>query len=193
VADAATTAERIGWPVVVKVVGVDHKSDVDGVALDLYDGATVEAAATRMAATTGTDRVLVEEQAGGSGVAAELLVTVRREDPVGWLLVIGTGGTLVEVLADTRSLLLPVTDDDVRSALRGLAIWPLLAGARGLPGVDLDAVVAAVQRIAFAAMATDERFGLVELEVNPLLAAPDGATVVDALITRAPRATDAEI
>jgi len=193
VADAATTAERIGWPVVVKVVGVDHKSDVDGVALDLYDGATVEAAATRMAATTGTDRVLVEEQAGGSGVAAELLVTVRREDPVGWLLVIGTGGTLVEVLADTRSLLLPVTDDDVRSALRGLAIWPLLAGVRGLPGVDLNAVVAAVQRIAFAAMATDERFGLVELEVNPLLAAPDGATVVDALITRAPRATDAEI
>ena len=101
-ADAATTAERIGWPVVVKVVGVDHKSDVDGVALDLYDGSTVEAAATRMAATTGTDRVLVEEQAGGSGVAAELLVTVRREDPVGWLLVIGTGGTLVEVLADRR-------------------------------------------------------------------------------------------
>jgi len=178
---------------VVKVVGVDHKSDVDGVALGLYDGATVEAAATRMAATTGIDRVLVEEQAGGSGVAAELLVTVRREDPVGWLLVIGTGGTLVEVLADTHSLLLPVTDDDVRFALRRLAIWPLLAGVRGRPGADLDAVVAAIQRIAFAATATDERFGLLELEVNPLLVAPDGATVVDALVTGVPLDSDAQV
>ncbi len=193
VADAAATAERIGWPVVVKVVGVDHKSYVDGVALDLYDGATVEAVATRMAGTTGTDRVLVEEQAGGSGVAAELLVTVRREEPVGWLLVIGTGGTLVEVLADTHSLLLPVTDDDVRFALGRLAIWPLLAGVRGRTGADLDAVVAAIQRIAFAATAADELFELLELEVNPLLAAPDGATVVDALVTRVPLDSDAQI
>ena len=95
--------------------------------------------------------------------------------------------------AATRSLLLPVTDDDVRVALRRLAIWPLLAGVRGRLGADLDAVVAAIQRIAFAATATDERFGLVELEVNPLLAAPDGATVVDALITRAPLGPDVQI
>ena len=74
-----------------------------------------------------------------------------------------------------------------------LAIGPLLAGVGGRTGADLDAVVAAIQRIAFAATATDELFELLELEVNPLLAAPDGATVVDALVTRVPLDSDAQI
>ncbi len=185
VAEAVAVAERIGLPVVVKAVGVDHKTEVDGVALDLRDAAAVDAAARRIAAATGSDRVLVEAQVGGRSAdrtldgPVELLVSVRRADPVGWLLTVGAGGTLVEVLADTRCLLLPATDDDIRGALRGLAVRPLLDGHRGRPGVDLDALVDAIQRIGAAALAVE---GLVEVEVNPLLLDAEGATVVDALM-----------
>jgi len=184
VAGALGAADGIGYPVVVKAVGPAHKTEAGGVALGLVDGAAVVEAAPRVAgAAAGAGdgaHVLVEAQVPDA--VAELLVTVRREDPVGWLLTVGTGGTLVEVLRETASLLLPVDADEVAGALRRLAVWPLLAGHRGRPGADVDAVVEAVLAIARAAT---EVPGLVEVEVNPLLAAPGGATVVDALVTRA--------
>ena len=185
VEEAAAAADRMGWPVVVKAVGVDHKTEVDGVAVGLTDAAEVTGAARQIGLATGAGRVLVEAQVGGPsgggpvGWPVELLVTVRRADPVGWLLTVGSGGTLVEVLADTRSLLLPATDDDIRGALQALAIRPLLDGHRGRPGVDLDAVVDVIKRIGAAALAVE---GLVEVEVNPLMATAEGATVVDVLM-----------
>jgi succinyl-CoA synthetase beta subunit len=180
VEEAAAAADRMGWPVVVKAVGVAHKTEVDGVAVGLTDAAEVTGAARRIGLATGADRVLVEAQIDGPvGGPVELLVTVRRADPVGWLLTVGAGGTLVEVLADTRNLLLPAADDDIRRALQALAIRPLLDGHRGRPGVDLDAVVDVIQRIGAAALAVE---GLVEVEVNPLMATAEGATVVDVLM-----------
>jgi len=175
---AAVAAEGIGFPVAVKATGLVHKTEAGGVALGLADRDAVDAAARSVAAAGDGDHVLVESQV--EGAVAELLVTVRREDPVAWLLTVGAGGTLVELLRDTACLLLPVTDEEVAEALRRLATWPLLAGHRGHPGADVDAVVAAVQAIAGAATAVP---GLVEVEVNPLLATPGGATVVDALVT----------
>ncbi|MDG1464859.1 MAG: acetate--CoA ligase family protein, partial [Acidimicrobiales bacterium] len=185
VEEAAAAADRMGWPVVVKAVGVAHKTEVDGVAVGLTDAAEVTGAARQIGLATGAGRVLVEAQVGGPagggpvGWPVELLVTVRRADPVGWLLTVGSGGILVEVLADTRSLLLPATDDDIRGALQALAIRPLLDGHRGRPGVDLDAVVDVIKRIGAAALAVE---GLVEVEVNPLMATAEGATVVDVLM-----------
>ncbi len=180
VADAARMADAIGFPVVLKAVGVAHKSDVGGVVVGLGSAAAVTAAAPAVAAAGDGLHVLVEAQVDDA--VAELLVTVRREDPVGWLLTVGAGGTLVEVLRDTACLLLPATSDEVVGALRSLAVRPLLDGHRGRPGVDLDAVVGAIGDIARAATAVDD---LVELEVNPLLAGPGGATVVDVLATLA--------
>jgi len=113
-------------------------------------------------------------------VVAELLVDVRREPPVGWLLTLGAGGTLVELVRDTVSLLLPVEADDVRRALGGLGIARLLAGHRGRPPADIDAIIEVVehlQRLLY------EHPDLVEVEINPLLARPSGAVVADALIT----------
>ena len=100
---------------------------------------------------------------------------------MGWLLTVGAGGTLVEILEDTRSLLLPVTAEDVRSALQGLSVWPLLAGYRGRPGADVEAVVDAVLGVVQMAVAPDR---LVEVECNPLIAGAEGATVVDVLVER---------
>ena len=176
---AGEAADRLGYPVVVKAAGLAHKTEADAVALDLNDADAVDEVARRIAGASAAETVIVERQVGDAVV--ELLVSVRREDPVGWLLTVGAGGTLVEILEDTRSLLLPVTAEDVRSALQGLSVWPLLAGYRGRPGADVEAVVDAVLGVAQMAVAPD---GLVEVECNPLIAGAEGATVVDVLVER---------
>ena len=174
---AGEAADRLGYPVVVKATGLTHKTEADAVALDLNDAGAVDEVARRIAGASAAETVIVERQVGDAVV--ELLVSVRREDPVGWLLTIGAGGTLVEILEDTCSLLLPITAEDVRSALQGLSVWPLLAGYRGRPGADVEAVVAAVLGVAQMAVAPDR---LVEVECNPLIAGAEGATVVDVLV-----------
>ncbi len=174
---AREAADRLGYPVVVKAAGLAHKTEADAVALDLNDAGAVDEVARRIAGASAAEMVIVERQVGDAVV--ELLVSVRREDPVGWLLTIGAGGTLVEILEDTCSLLLPVTAEDVRSALQGLSVWPLLAGYRGRPGADVEAVVDAVLGVVQMAVAPDR---LVEVECNPLIAGAEGATVVDVLV-----------
>ena len=176
---AGEAADRLGYPVVVKAAGLAHKTEADAVALDLNDAGAVDEVARRIAGASAAEMVIVERQVGDAVV--ELLVSVRREDPVGWLLTIGAGGTLVEILEDTCSLLLPVTAEDVRSALQGLSVWPLLAGYRGRPGADVGAVVDAVLGVVQMAVAPDR---LVEVECNPLIAGAEGATVVDVLVER---------
>ena len=176
---AGEAADRLGYPVVVKAAGLAHKTEADAVALDLNDAGAVDEVARRIAGASAAEMVIVERQVGDAVV--ELLVSVRREDPVGWLLTIGAGGTLVEILEDTSSLLLPVTAEDVRSALQGLSVWPLLAGYRGRPGADVEAVVDAVLGVVQMAVAPDR---LVEVECNPLIAGAEGATVVDVLVER---------
>ena len=176
---AGEAADRLGYPVVVKAAGLAHKTEADAVALDLNNAGAVDEVARRIAGASAAEMVIVERQVGDAVV--ELLVSVRREDPVGWLLTIGAGGTLVEILEDTCSLLLPVTAEDVRSALQGLSVWPLLAGYRGRPGADVEAVVDAVLGVVQMAVAPDR---LVEVECNPLIAGAEGATVVDVLVER---------
>ena len=171
--DAPDAADRIGYPVVVKATGAAHKSDMGGVFLDLRDGGAVAGAAGQLGGC-----VLVEEYVGDA--VTELLVDIRREPPVGWLLTLGAGGTLVEVVHDTVSLLLPVDAADIRRALAGLAVGPMLSGHRGRPAADIDAIIAVVEQLQ---RLVSEKPELIEVEVNPLLARPSGAVVADALVT----------
>ena len=175
--DAVGAWERAAATVVVKATGITHKTEAGGVAVGLADAAAVSAAIESMGLDD-DDQVLVEEFVDDA--VAELLVSVRREPPVGWFLTLGIGGTLVELLSDTAGLLLPVDSEDVLAALRGLAAWPLLVGHRGSPPADLDALVGTIMGIAGALHARPD---LVELECNPVLARPCGAVVVDALAT----------
>jgi acetyl-CoA synthetase len=144
-----------------------------GVFLDLRDGGAVAGAAGQLGGC-----VLVEEYVGDA--VTELLVDIRREPPVGWLLTLGAGGTLVEVVHDTVSLLLPVDAADIRRALAGLAVGPMLSGHRGRPAADIDAIIAVVEQLQ---RLVSEKPELIEVEVNPLLARPSGAVVADALVT----------
>lgn len=173
-------AARTGFPVVLKAVSTElaHKSEAGAVRVGLREPEQVREAVASMSGLA--DRFLVERMVGDA--VAELIVGVRRDPVFGPALTIGSGGVLVELLRDTTSLLLPVSREQVREAVRRLRIWPVLSGYRG-PAADVPAVLDAIVAVAeFAA----ERPDICELDVNPLLALPEGhgAVAVDVLIRR---------
>jgi len=142
-ADAVTAADEIGYPVAVKVLGISHKTDVGGVFLGLGTADAVETAV----AETGRlgERFLVERMI--EGAVAELIVGVARDEQFGPHLLVGGGGVLVELLKDSRPLLLPTTRQHVVDALNGLTCSPLFHGFRGAPKADLDAAADALLRL----------------------------------------------
>ncbi len=187
-AEAVRVAATLARPVAVKAVGraLVHKSELGAVALGLRDAGDVAAAATRM---VGLGEAILVEPMLMDGVA-ELLVGVVRDPQVGLCLVLGAGGVLVELLTDRALLLLPTTEAEVREALLGLKVAPLLQGFRGRPAGDVAAAVAAVLAVArFAAVHADR---LVELDVNPLIVRPVGlgAVAADVLIRLLPEERD---
>ncbi|MCU4652019.1 acetate--CoA ligase family protein [Roseibacterium sp. SDUM158016] len=172
--EAAGAAAELGFPVVLKALGLAHKTEAGAVAVGLASATEVEAAALRMA----SDRYLVEDMV--SGTVAELLVGVIRDPAHGFVLTLGAGGVLAEILADTVSLLLPATAAEIDVALDRLRIAPLLSGYRGRPAIDRAALLAAIAAVQDYALTHADT--LVELEVNPLIVTAEGAVAVDALI-----------
>jgi acetate---CoA ligase (ADP-forming) len=178
---ARAAAERIGWPVALKTAapGIAHKSEVGGVRLGLDGPERLAAAYDDLAARLGP-RVLVAAMAG-PGV--ELALGVVADPQFGPLVLAAAGGVLVEVLRDRRFALPPVDHRQALGLLDRLAIRPLLDGVRGAPPADLDAVADAVVRL--SALAIDLGPALAALDVNPLIAGPDGCVAVDALVVPA--------
>ncbi len=171
---AAEAAETLGFPVVLKAEGLAHKTEAGGVALNLSSATDVLHAARDMAASS----FLVEEMI--TDAVAELLVGVTVDAAHGFVLTLGAGGVLAEVLCDTQSLLLPSTDRDIRAALNRLRIAPVLKGYRGGPSGDVAALVAAV--LAVQDYVTAHQADVLEVEVNPLIVTTDRAIAADALI-----------
>lgn len=181
-------AERIGYPVVVKACGEQflHKSDLGAVFLNLNSTAEVRQAVLEISdsvAASGfrVNRFLIEKMT--TGAVAELIIGVKRDDQFGPALVIGAGGLLVELIADSESLLLPTTRSAVTEALHSLSVSKLIRGYRGNPVGDMNATIDAV--LSVAKFAEDHWESLVELDINPLLVLPEGEGVVaaDALIS----------
>ena len=112
-------------------------------------------------------------------VVAEVLVAVRRDHPVGWLVTLGHGGVATEVWNDVTHLLAPVTHADVVGMIGRLRSAPLLHGFRGRPPADVDALADLVVRLADHVVGS----GVVEAELNPVLVGRHGAVAVDALLT----------
>ena len=185
-ADAAVAAAgRIGYPVVLKGISraVVHKSDLGLVKLRLADAAAVRTAFAGIAAVLPErEGVLVQEMALGE---AELILGARFEPGFGPLVLIGFGGVLVEVLADVQLAPAPLRPADAESMLRRLKLWPVLAGVRGRPALDVAAAVDALVRLSWLAADLGPR--LVEMDLNPILlrAAGEGAIAVDARATLA--------
>jgi acetate---CoA ligase (ADP-forming) len=176
--ESVAAAERVGWPVALKSAapGLAHKSDVGGVALGVSDATHLRRAYQDMASRLGPE-VFVSAMAE-PGV--ELALGVVNDAQFGPLVMVAAGGVLVEVLRDRRFALAPTDRATARRLLDRLAVRPLLDGVRGQPGADLDAVAEAIVRLSVLA---DDLADLIEaLDVNPLIAGPDGCVAVDALV-----------
>jgi acetate---CoA ligase (ADP-forming) len=176
---AVAAAGRVGWPVALKTAapGVHHKSGVGGVRLGLAGPAQLAAAYADLAGRLGPRVVVARMAAGG----VELALGMVRDPQFGPLVMVAAGGVLVEALRDHRFALPPVDARTARAALDRLAVRPLLDGAGASV---LDAVGGAV--VALSGLAVDLGDRLAAVDVNPLLAGPDGCVAVDALVVRAP-------
>ena len=178
--EAVSIAQDLGFPVVLKVHGGDivHKTELDGVILGIGNADEVQAHADRLFSIG--DQVLVEKMQEGGIV--ELIVGVDCDPVFGHYMMVGIGGTLVELIRDREILLLPVSDQHVRTALRKLKHADLLWGHRGRPAADVDAVVGAV--IKLSEFVSRNKSTLLEVDINPLLVHQEGkgATVLDAII-----------
>jgi acyl-CoA synthetase (NDP forming) len=166
------------FPLVLKALGQQHKSDGGGVVLGLRDAAEVRAAHARLVETLDPPAFSVEAMADTSG-GAEVIVGCTRDPRFGPVLMVGLGGVFTEVIADTALALAPVSVSSARSLLKSLRGARVLLGARGRDPVDLDALASLVACVSQVAAAHPE---LAELELNPVLAGPTGAVALDARV-----------
>jgi acyl-CoA synthetase (NDP forming) len=170
--EVVEAAIEIGYPITLKSLVAAHKSETGAVRVGLRSD---EAVVGALASMPPSEHYLVE--ATVTDVVAEVLVAVRRDPPVGWLVTLGFGGVTTELWSDVSHLLAPVTVDDVRLALAKLRSYPLLTGFRGQPAADIEALVSLVVTLTEAVVGTSA----VEVELNPVLVGRRGATAVDAL------------
>ncbi len=179
--NAAEAATAIGYPVVVKAVSdsLAHKSEAGAVVLNLKSDAEVAAAAERLSKIA--PDLLVEGMVD-DGVA-ELLIGLSRDEQFGLHVVVGAGGTMVELLRDTKIILLPASRDEIADAVMSLRCYPLLEGWRGKPEADTDGVIDTVMKV--CRFAATHASSLAELDINPLIVRPKGkgAIAADALIS----------
>jgi acyl-CoA synthetase (NDP forming) len=177
---ACAAACEIGFPVVLKALGLLHKSDAGGVVLGLRTpeelGAAFDAMDRRLAAPGYTVEAMADLRDG-----VELIVGVTTDPRFGPVAMLGLGGVFTEVLRDVAFGLAPLRPYDAERLLSGLRGMPLLRGARGRPPVDVEAVARTVAAITTVAAQHPE---ISELEVNPLLALPAGALALDARLIR---------
>jgi acetyltransferase len=185
---------RLSWdsPMAMKIVsaGIPHKTEADGVLLNVTGPSEAEAGMTRLMDSARTfledkgsaaliEGVLVTEMIPAA--VAELLIGVRRMPRLGCVLTVGAGGTRTEALDDVTHRVLPIHAEEVEEMLLELGIAPVLAGARGQPPVSLRAV--SELALAVARYALDDP-SIMEVELNPVFAYADRALPVDALVVQ---------
>lgn len=182
---AIEAAERIGYPVAMKIVSPDiiHKSDVGGVKLHLSDPEQVQDAfdllslrIQRRAPEARLEGIYIEKMCPHG---LEVVVGMRRDPQFGPMLMFGLGGIFVEELKDEACHLAPITADEAMQMLRGTRSYSLLQGARGQAGVDVTAIARGMQRL--SQLVTDFS-QITELEINPFTVGEAGSepVVVDA-------------
>jgi acyl-CoA synthetase (NDP forming) len=185
--EAAAAARAIGFPVALKVESpaIAHKTEAGVVRLGIGDEKGVRAAFEEILANAGQavperqiHGVLVQPMASG----IEVIVGGRVDPQVGPLVVVGSGGVLVELLRDVVTSLAPVSKEEARGMLSRLKGFGLLTGYRGSAPADLDAIADAVARI--SELIADFAHAVDEIDVNPLMCGPDRVVAVDALVTK---------
>ena len=175
---AVEIAQTLGYPVILKTAADDihHKSDVGGVLLNLHDAPAVGNAYQQLARLG--SRVTVAEMVE-QGV--EIAFGMINDPQFGPIVLIGAGGTLVEVVDDKTFALPPFGTSAAKRLLEGLKIAPLLGGARGREPADLDSLAQGLSRFSVICQALGDN--VAEMDLNPVIASSTGFVAVDALIT----------
>lgn len=190
--EAARHATEIGFPVVLKIESPDipHKTEAGGVRLGIaspeaarvaYDAIMASAAA--YAPDARLDGVSVQEMVTGG---VEVLLGIARHEPFGLGMVVGVGGTLVELIADATLELLPVDARLAREMLGRTKLANLLAGYRGAPAADTEALIQAMVRLSDLALAHADRIEAIDLNPVSVLPAGRGVRLLDVLVIKAP-------
>jgi acetyltransferase len=173
--EAVKKAGELGFPVVMKVVGPVHKSDVGGVVLNIKDAETVAAEFARMIKIADTTAILIQPMLSG----IELFVGANHEEKFGHLLLCGLGGIFIEVLNDTAAELSPVSKQQASEMIKSLKSYKIIQGTRGQEGIDEQSFAETVARLSALCEAAPE---IRELDLNPLLGSADRVVAVDARI-----------
>jgi len=173
-AEIADAVSDLNFPVVLKGLGIAHKSEAGAVILNLPNAKDVQLAAESMKGVSG---FLIEEMVPTP--IAEILIGVTRDATGVFLLTIGAGGVMTELLEDSASLIIPSSREDISNAVLKLKIAKILTGYRGKPSADMEAILDAVEAVQAYCI---ENPNLIELDINPLMALENYAMAVDALI-----------
>ncbi|MFA6924954.1 MAG: acetate--CoA ligase family protein [Bacteroidales bacterium] len=172
---AISAAAHLGYPVVMKVVGPIHKSEVDGVALNIEDSTTLEKEFDRMLKIKDTTAILIQPMLSG----IELFAGAKFEDKFGHLILCGLGGIFIEVLKDVSSGLSPLSKNEALKMIRKLKSYKIIQGARGKEGVDENVFAEIIVRLSALVKAAPE---ITEMDLNPLLGTGKKIVAVDARI-----------
>jgi acetyltransferase len=173
--DAIIEAQKLGLPVVMKVVGPVHKSDVGGVVLNVKDTEIVAKEFDRMIQIKDTTAILLQPMLSGT----ELFVGAKAEPKFGHMVLCGLGGIFIEVLKDVSAGLAPIAKDEASKMIKNLRSYGIIKGARGQEGVNEEIFAEIVTRVSALVKAAPE---IAEMDLNPLLGKADRVVAVDARI-----------
>ncbi|RUT78650.1 acetate--CoA ligase family protein [Ancylomarina longa] len=172
---AKVLAKEIGYPLVMKVVGPIHKSDVGGVVLNVMNEETVISEFDRLMKIKDTYAVLMCSQHSGT----EVFIGAKREDKFGHMVLCGLGGIFIEVLKDVQAALAPIANEEAVEMIHSLKSYGIIKGVRGQDPVNEDKFADAITRVAALMKVAPEIF---EMDLNPLLGNKDAVVAVDARI-----------
>ncbi len=173
--EAVREASSMGFPVVMKVVGPVHKSDIGGVVLNVKTPETVRAEFGRLMKLPEVTGILVQKMISGT----ELFCGAKREQKFGHLVMAGMGGIFIEVFKDVATALVPVSDAEAESMIRSLKSYTVIKGIRGGKPISEKAFANVIVSVSALLEAAPEIF---EMDINPLLASGDEIVAVDARI-----------
>ncbi len=168
-------AAKLGFPVVMKVVGPVHKSDVGGVVLNVKTPEQVEQEFERMVKIPETTAILIQPMLSGT----ELFAGAKFEPKFGHMVLCGMGGIFIEVLKDVSTGIAPLSAEEAIRMIQNLKSYKIIKGVRGQKGIDETLFAGIVQRLSALLMAAPE---IMELDLNPLLGQADQVVAVDARI-----------
>ena len=174
-AELIAFAQKVGYPVVAKVVGPVHKSDVGGVALNIRTAEHLALEYDRMMQIDGATGVMVQKMLKGT----ELFIGAKYEERFGHVVLCGLGGIFVEVLKDVSSGLAPLSYGEAYSMIHSLRGYKILKGTRGQKGINEQKYAEIIVRLSTLLRFATE---IKEMDLNPLLADENGVVAVDARI-----------